>query len=368
MIISRYIIRTIHLGTFTALLALVGLGLIFLFVGQLDDLGEGQYDILQITKFVVLSVPRKVVEFMPLAVLLGSILGLGALASNSEIVAMQASGVSLAKLVSPVIQAAAIIAVLNFLLADWVVPDSETYARSVKNLAQEETSALIVREGLWTKDESRILHIGQLLPNGVARDIEIYELDKQGKLHSVLKAERAIPLEQGWELQQVNKSVISDQKMETVSYDQILYEGNLSLQLLEVLMIEPRQMSTRDLRAYLNFLEESKLDDAVERLIFWQKLFAPLSIIVMCLLAFPFVLGSQRQGSSGQRLLTGILLGLAFVVVDRLVIQLGTQFEINALVIALLPIMTFLGLALYLLARKQSQGPGGELFFKRGQA
>ena len=368
MIINRYIIRTIHLGTFTALLALVGLGLIFLFVGQLDDLGEGQYDILQITKFVVLSLPGKVVELMPLAVLLGSILSLGALASNSEIIAMQASGVSLAKLVSPVIQAAAILAVLNFLLADWVVPDSETYARSVKNLAQGKTSALIVREGLWTKDESRILHIGQLLPNGVARDIEIYELDKQGKLLSVLKAERAITLEQGWELQQVDKSVISDKKMETVSYDQILYEGNLSLQLLEVLMIEPRQMSTSDLRAYLNFLEESKLDDGVERLVFWQKLFAPLSIIVMCLLAFPFVLGSQRQGSSGQRLLIGILLGLAFVVVDRLVIQLGTQFEVNALVIALLPNITFLGIAIYMLAKKQSQGPGGKLFFKRTQA
>jgi lipopolysaccharide export system permease protein len=368
MIINRYIIRTIHLGTFTALLALVGLGLIFLFVGQLDDLGEGQYDILQITKFVVLSLPGKVVELMPLAALLGSILSLGALASNSEIIAMQASGVSLAKLVSPVIQAAAILAVLNFLLADWVVPDSETYARSVKNLAQGKTSALIVREGLWTKDESRILHIGQLLPNGVARDIEIYELDKQGKLLSVLKAERAITLEQGWELQQVDKSVISDKKMETVSYDQILYEGNLSLQLLEVLMIEPRQMSTSDLRAYLNFLEESKLDDGVERLVFWQKLFAPLSIIVMCLLAFPFVLGSQRQGSSGQRLLIGILLGLAFVVVDRLVIQLGTQFEVNALVIALLPNITFLGIAIYMLAKKQSQGPGGKLFFKRTQA
>jgi len=368
MIINRYIIRTIHLGTFTALLALVGLGLIFLFVGQLDDLGEGRYDLLEIVKFVALSVPGKIVEFMPLAVLLGSILGLGALASNSEIIAMQASGVSLVKLVSPVVQAAAILAVLSFLLADWVVPDSETYARSVKNLAQEKTSALIVREGLWTKDDSRILHIGQLMPNGIARDIAIYELDKQGKLLSALKAERAIPLGQGWELQQVNKSVISDKKMETVSFDHMVYEGNLSRQLLEVLMIEPRQMSSNDLRAYLNFLDENKLDNRVERLIFWQKLLAPLTIIVMCLLAFPFVLGSQRQGSSGQRLLIGILLGLAFVVVDRLVIQLGTKFEINALIIALLPNMAFLGIAIYMLIKKQSQGPGGKLFFKRAQA
>ena len=238
MIINRYIIRTIHLGTFTALLALVGLGLIFEFIGELDDLGEGAYDLQQVIKFVALSFPGKVIEFMPLAVLLGSMLGLGALASNSEIVAMQASGLSLRKLVSPVIQAALILAVLNFLLADWVVPDSETYARSVKNLAQEKTSALIVREGLWTKDESRVLH-------------------------------------------QVQKSIINAEQVETQGYDKLVYKGNLSPQLLEVLMIEPRQMSSGDLRAYLNFLEENRLDDRVERLIFWQKLLAPFTIVIM---------------------------------------------------------------------------------------
>jgi lipopolysaccharide export system permease protein len=182
MIINRYIIRTILLGTFIALLALVGLGLFFVFVGQLDDLGEGNYDLLQIITYVALSLPGKVVEFMPLAVLLGSMLSLGAMASNSEIIAMQASGVSLAKLISPVLQAAVILALLNFLLADWVVPDSETYARNLKNFAQDKTTALLVREELWIKDESRVLHIGKLLPNGIARDIEIFQLDSQGKL------------------------------------------------------------------------------------------------------------------------------------------------------------------------------------------
>jgi len=368
MIINRYIIRTIHLGTFMALLALVGLGLFFLFVSELRNLGEGTYGLTQIIKFVVLSVPGKVVEFMPLAVLLGSIISLGALASNSEIIAMQASGVSLAKLISPVIQAAVILAVLSFLLADWVVPDSESYARSVKNLALEKTSALLLSEGVWTKDDSSVLHIGQLLPNGIARDIEIFELDGQGKILSALKAKRAIPLTEGWELHQVEKTIINDKEMMTVSYDKMPYQGKLSLRLLEVLMIEPRQMSSNDLRAYLNFLDQNKLEGGVERMIFWQKLFAPLTIIVMCLLALPFVLGSQRQGDTGQRLLIGILLGLAFVVVEQLVIQLGTQFEGNALLIALLPNVTFLGIAIYMLAKKQSFGPGRGLFFRRDQA
>jgi lipopolysaccharide export system permease protein len=359
MIINRYLMRTIHLGTFTVLLALVGLGLFFVFIGELKDLGEGAYGLPQVAKFAALSVPRKVVEFMPIAVLLGSILSLGSLASNSEIIAMQASGVSLAKLIVSLLQAAVIMALLSFLLAEWVVPASETSARAVKNLVRGKSTALFVKEGLWIKDESRVLHIDKLLPDGIARDVEIFRFDPQGKVISITKVGRAIPVEQGWELQQVEKSIIGDNRVDTSSYDRLIYNGSLSPALLEVLMIEPQQMSSGDLYAYIDFLQENKLNAGAEQLIFWQKLLSPLAVIVMCLLAFPFVLGVQRQGNTGQRLLIGILFGLAFVVVDRLVTQLAVQFGVNAILVALLPILIFLAVAVYLLARRQSHGLGG---------
>jgi lipopolysaccharide export system permease protein len=359
MIINRYIMRTIHLGAFTTLLALVGLGLFFVFVGELKDLGEGSYDLPQVFKFVALSIPGKVVEFMPVAVLLGSMLSLGSLASNSEIVAMQASGVSMAKLITSVLQAAVILALLSFLLTEWVVPASEVSAHTLKNQAQNKSSALFVKEGLWIKDESRVIHIDKLLPNGIALNIDIFQLDPQGKLVSISRVGRALPIEQGWELRQVEKSIIGDNGLDTESYDRLIYEGRITPQVLGVLMIEPQQMSSGDLYAYLNFLDQNKLDTRAERLIFWQKIFSPLAVIVMCLLALPFVLGVQRQGNTGQRLLIGILLGLAFVVVDRLVTQLAVQFGVNAILVALLPGLIFLAVAIYLLVRRQSHGPGG---------
>jgi len=358
MIINRYLVRTIHLGSFTVLLALVGMGLFFVFVSELGDLGEGAYDLAQIGKFVALSLPGKVVEFMPIAVLLGSILSLGSLASNNEIVAMQASGVSLAKLITSVLQAAVILALLSFLLAEWVVPASEASARSVRNL-RDQSSALLVKEGLWIKDESRVLHIEQLLPDGIARNIEIFKLDSQGKVVSITRVGRAIPVEQGWELQQVERTIVGDNRLQTVSHDRLIYNGSLSPQLLEVLMVKPEQMSSSDLYIYLNFLDENKLNAKAEQLIFWQKIFSPLAVIVMCLLAFPFVLGVQRQGNTGQRLLIGILLGLAFVVVDRLVTQLAVQSGVNVILVALLPSLIFLAVAIYLLTKRQSHGAGG---------
>ena len=71
----------------------------------------------------------------------------------------------------------------------------------------------------------------------------------------------------------------------------------------------------------------------------------------MCLLAFPFVLGAQRQSSTGYRLMIGILLGLSFVAIDRLLTQVGMHFELNAMLVAALPNILFLGVACYLLRK-----------------
>ena len=194
MIINRYIQRSIYLGTLGALLVLVSLSMFFLLVRELDDMGQGEYGPLQVIQYMLLSIPGNSVEFMPLAVLLGTILSLGTLASNSEVIAMQASGMSLKRMLSAVLQASLVLAVIGFLVADWVVPDSETGARKIKNLSREQATALESSQGLWIKDESRVVHIQAMLPNGFAREVEIFELDQDGKLLSTLRAERAVPL------------------------------------------------------------------------------------------------------------------------------------------------------------------------------
>jgi len=368
VIINRYIQRSIYLGTAGALLLLVSLALFFSFVRELSDLGDGDYGIWQLLEYLALSVPGKVVEFLPLAVLLGSMLSLGSMASNSELIAMQASGVTLWRMLAGVLQAALLIALVSFLLADWIVPDTELNARKIKNQSRQassslekglqQSSSLEVGQGLWLKDETKVVHVAQLLPNGHARDIQIYHLDEQGRMQTMIKAERAQPLDGGWELHQVSQTTLVDGGSSSQQLDSLIYPGNLSHELLQILLVDPRHMSSRDLTAYLRFLDDNRLDGAVERLIFWQKMFSPLTIVIMCLLAFPFVLGSQRQSNTGQRLLIGILLGLSFVVIDRVLIQLGTQLGVTPFAVALMPSLLFLILALYLLFGRTSQAGG----------
>jgi lipopolysaccharide export system permease protein len=358
VILSRYIQRNIYLGTLGALLLLVSLSLFFVFVRELDDIGRGSYGLPQALEYIVYSFPGKVVEALPLAVLLGSILSLGSLASNSEIIAMQASGMSLGRLLSAVMQAAAVLALVGLLLGDWVVPDTESRSRELRSLTGRASLMLQSEQGIWLKDDLRVVHIGALLPQGYARDIEIFELDGDGSLVSTAYAARAIPVDGEWELQQVSKSFVGPGVAAVETIERMRYQGNLSLELLQVLTIEPRMMSIRNLYAYLKFLDDNRLDSMAERLILWKKISSPMTVFIMCLLAIPFVLGSQRQAGSGQRLMIGILLGLAYVVCDRLLTQLGSHLQLNPLVVALAPNLLFLLLAVYMLLRKLSHRSG----------
>ena len=356
MILNRYIQRNMFLGTLGALFLLVALSLLFQFVRELDEVGQGSYDMAKVMTYVLLRAPGVLVEFLPMAVLLGSILSLGALAGNSEIIAMQASGVSLPRLLMAVLQAAILIAVIQFLVAEWVAPGSDAGARAIKNQALGKTAALQDGGGLWIKDENRVLRVERLLPGGLAQGVEIYQLNAAGKLVAVTRAARAIPNEDGWELLAVERSTITADVIEAEALERLTYTGKLSPDLLQVLTIRPSRMSSGELRAYLNFLDENQLDATAERSILWQKYLAPLTVVVMALLAFPFILGAQRQSNTGHRLLTGIILGLAFAVVDRLVFQLGGQLAVNAIVTAILPSLLFLALAGYLISRKLSHG------------
>jgi lipopolysaccharide export system permease protein len=354
MILGRYILRQITQGALLTLLILVSISLFFTFIGELSDIGRGYYDMLHVSQYVALRIPGKVIEFMPLAVLIGTILSLGGLASNSEIIAMQAAGVSVARLLRWVIFSGMWLAFLTFVVADVVVPMTETTARTIRSSAISNTPALIGKKGIWLKDASQVIHIDVLTPGGRAMGIKIYRLDESGNLFQTLIAETATQIANQWRLKAVQSVQFEQDSVQTEEFDELIYTGKISNKLLDALLIEPRQMSSADLYDYKSFLVKNNLDNSVQSLTFWQKVFAPFTVIVMCLLAVPFVLGSQREGNAGKRLITGILLGLAYAVVSKLITQFGVQINLLPVLNAVAPNILFFILAIYLLYRKQS--------------
>ena len=105
-ILDRYIGKTILASTFLSLFVLTGLSGIIKFVEQMKGVGHGSYDVWAVAYFVVLKMPVEIAVFFPMAALIGALIGLGSLASSSELVVMQAAGISKLRIAGAVLKTA----------------------------------------------------------------------------------------------------------------------------------------------------------------------------------------------------------------------------------------------------------------------
>ena len=133
-ILDWYIARTL-LGTVTVTLSvLIGLSALIKFVEQLRKVGEGNYDMLAALVYVLLSLPRDLEQFFPMAVLLGGLIGMGVLASNSELTIMRAAGVSIGRIVWAVMKPMLALMLVGILIGEYVAPLTENQAHAIAHL------------------------------------------------------------------------------------------------------------------------------------------------------------------------------------------------------------------------------------------
>ena len=90
--LDRYLLRTIGGSVLMVMAVFLTLGGLFLFIGQQDDIGVGTYGAIDALVFVLLNLPQQAWELLPISALIGTLVGLGALARGSELTVMRAAG------------------------------------------------------------------------------------------------------------------------------------------------------------------------------------------------------------------------------------------------------------------------------------
>jgi lipopolysaccharide export system permease protein len=128
---------------------------LFTYLGELGSL-KPNYNAWQAFLYVMWGAPRYLYEILPVAALIGSVLGLGALASNSELIVMRSVGISLWRIVGWVMRSALLLIVLSFVLSEWVIPYTNEKAQSIKK--QRSVATLGEVKGYWS-EKVNVLHI-----------------------------------------------------------------------------------------------------------------------------------------------------------------------------------------------------------------
>jgi len=338
-IIDLYIAKTIISGTLMVLLVLGALLAFVDFVSEMDDVGRGQYNMLQAGSFVMLSLPKRLYEIFPTAVLIGSLLSLGALAGNSELTVMRASGVSIMRIAFSVLKAGFALLVCVALIGEFVLPISERQAEELRAESLNQTISLAGENGFWARDGQRFIYVSHVFPGMNLGEINIYELTRNNKLKRITHAKSAYYANGQWQLNDLLQTEFAQNKVESRAATSEVWQNLLNPDLFRIVSLEPDNMSAIDLYEYSNYLQTNDLDASQYKLAFWIKIFTPISSLVMLLIALPFIFGSQRSSGSGNRMMVGLLLGIGFYLLNRMVNHLGQVYHVMPFISASAPII-----------------------------
>ena len=350
-ILDNYIAKTIISGTLMVLLVLGALLAFVDFISELDDVGKGQYGMLEAASFVLLSLPKRLYELFPTAVLIGSLLSLGTLAGNSELTVMRAAGISIMRIVFSVLQAGFILLIFVAIIGEVVVPGSERQAQTLRAQGLKQNIILGGGGGFWARDDQSFFYISKVFPGLNLGKINIYEFTADNQLKSITHAQSAKYRDNEWELHRVKQTEFSNGQIKSYQTKLEMRQALLNPDLFDVVSVQPENMSAFDLYQYSNYLQENQLESSHYKLAFWIKIFTPLSTLVMLLIALPFVFGSQRTGGSGNRVLIGLLLGISFFLINRTMNHLGQVYHIYPFVSASAPVFLVALASFYALRR-----------------
>ena len=250
MILDRYIGKSILLGCALATFVMLSIFMFVDFVAQLSYVGTGDYGSVQAVLFVLMRLPQRLYELSPSILLLGGILSLGAMAANSELIVMRASGVSALRITRSVLQAGMLLAVLVVVLGEFVAPEAARTAKTYRAEAMEKKLIVGGSSDLWARDGNRYVNVKRVLPDQQLRDVMLFEIDTDRSLKEIVHASNAQYVDNRWHLEDISGTQFSDGSTSTYHHESLEMERLILLELFSVLELETHDMSATELYSY----------------------------------------------------------------------------------------------------------------------
>lgn len=326
-LLDRYIGRTVIGHTLVAFCILVIIYFFSTLVNEMGSVGKGSYGTANAVLYSVMLLPRQAYELFPMVALLGAILGLGALAGNSELTVIRAAGVSIKRIALSVSKAGLIMIVVIVVLGEGIAPQLEKEANKQRLRALSKSVSLNTSSGLWAKDGESFIVIRRLNPEGKANGISLYHL--QGERISEIDSAAVGEYKNGvWMLRNVRKTLFSEQGVSVVRQKTMKWNSSLTPEVINLAAIAPENLAAWELYDYVGYLQENGLASQRYEVALWIRLMMPLATGGMILLALPFVFGSTRSAGVGQRIMIGALIGIAFYLVNGVFSRMGLIYDI----------------------------------------
>lgn len=350
-VLSGYLMRTILASTMLVLMVLLGLATLFEFIGELDN-KMGDYGIPQALMYSVLRLPQLASQMLPMATLIGALLGLGGLASNSELVVMRSAGLSVGKLSGMVAITGVVIMVITALIGEYIGPPLDYYARTMRNEARFQQDGRNSGNPAWVKDGQVILHLERVNSDFEFGGIYMFRFNDDNSLRSIARAENSgIDDSDKWILENFRETRFQDDGVQVVESSREVQSFDLSGDMLGITLVKPISLSVKGLLSYISYLKKNNLSSGRYETELWSRIATTVTVVIMPILALSFVFGSLRVSGSGGRIMIGVMIGLGYYLASEMVANSGQVYDLNPALVTWLPSLALLAVTVFSIDR-----------------
>jgi lipopolysaccharide export system permease protein len=353
-VLDRYIIRSIGAAVVIVMLALLTLLALFLFINEQGWVGVGNYGHLQALRYVAFNLPSQLLQFLPVGVLIGSLLAMGGLARHSELTVIRAAGVPVSRIGASVFLAGLLALPLALVTDEYLAPPLARMARIHKAIERNGQISLAGPGGAWVRDGGLILRAGRSTGSGYG-SIGVFEVGSDNRLVTAGRAAGATERpDGGWELRDYAWSTFDERRVRSGAESVHALESGISPAFFGMIVADPSDLSLRELWRTSRYLESTGLDSRRTRFAFWSHVARLVAIPFAALLALPFLFGSLRVVETGARATLGLGIGLGYFILQRMVESGTIAFGLDPLLLAWAPTALLLVALAALFARQRA--------------
>ena len=351
--IDRYIGKTVLGLILICLIVLVMLTALITFIDQIRHLGDGDVDFVFLLWYVFLQLPNIIVMMFPISVLLGTVIGLGLLSKNSEVVIMLSVGMSKAKVILSASKMVIQVVLLVAIAGQTFVPKMLQYAESRYNYVSSEGRLSLTGWGSWIREGNSFVWISMVTSDGAIHNICRYDFDGvKLKKYSVANIGMYDNESKKWDIFGVTSYIYNEQQIEIKKEVAEKWSLYLTPERLDAFSLKKSQLNVFELYDYITYLEDNNIDSSRARINLYSKFIMPFAIVVMMILGASTIFGSSRTVPMSARVLLGLLLGFLFYLTNETLPNFCNLVGLPPCISVLLPCIIFTGVSFYLLNRK----------------
>jgi LPS export ABC transporter permease LptG/LPS export ABC transporter permease LptF len=363
LILDDYVMREFLTNFAVILFSFVMLSLVFSFFELLGDIIRNRTALVTVGDYLLNLIPYMIYQLAPLCVLIAVLVTFGVFNRSSELTAMKATGMSLYRVITPVLVIAAMIAISLFAFDQFYLPAANRRQEALRSVIKGKPAQTFLRpDRKWIFGDQAAGQPGRIFyyqffdsDHDVFANITVFEFQPDSfvlqrrifasSAHWDASSSQWV-FEHGWQRTFSGETTASYEPFVTDTFPDIHQPPSYFKK-----EVRPAQeMNYGELSHYINDLRQSGFDTIRLRVQLNRKLADPLIALVMAVLGVPFAISMGKRGS-----LTGIAVAIgvaiAFWVVASTFEAMGNVNTLPVMVAAWSPDLLFAFIGSYLLLR-----------------